>query len=331
MLGFSALVAVATQLLLVPLTFLLLRDAGDFAFEVDQPTTAEEDFAFAASSLTAAALQVIVTLVATLTLSGILTVVVSRAVLAQNVTTGEAWQQARPRLPALFGVTILVFLIIVGVFVVCLVPGIVLAAAGAPGAVVALAFIIGVPLFAVASVYLYVAFALAPPAIVLERQPVVASLRRSRALVKGAWWRTFGILLLVNVIAQVLAGILSVPFTIGAVAATFIGGGDEMNPYTIIPLLISALGSIVAGAVTWPFTAASTALLYIDRRMRREALDMQLTRAAGLAPQGQSATPGAPPPQPSFNPHPSTNPHPSFNQPPPGPPGEQPPGWTFGA
>jgi len=294
MIGFSALVAVASQLVMVPLTYLLLRDAGDVAFQVDQPTSTEDDFAFAASSVSAAALTLLVTLVATLILTGILTVVVSRAVLGQRITTGEAWQQARPRLPALFGVTMLVFLIVLAVAVVGLGPGILLAVASAPGPLVAVAFVVGVPLFLAAAVYLYVAFALAPPTVVLERQPVVASLRRSRALVKGAWWRTFGILLLVNVIAQILAGILSVPFTIGALGATFFTG-EDVNPYEIIPLLITAVGTIVAGAITWPFTAAATALLYVDRRMRREALDMQLTRAAGLAPAGQSATQGTTP------------------------------------
>ena len=294
MLGFSAMVAVASQLVMVPLTYLLLRDTGDFAFQVDQPTTTDDDIAFAASSISAALIQLVVTLVATLTLTGILTVVVSRAVLGQRITTGEAWRQARPRLPALFGVTLLVFGIVLGVAVVGLGPGIALAVSGAPGPLVAVAFVVGVPLFLAAAVYLYVAFALAPPAVVLEKQPVVASLRRSRALVKGAWWRTFGILLLVNVIAQILAGILSVPFTIGAVGAAFFTG-DDVNPYEIVPLLITAVGTIVAGAITWPFTAAATALLYVDRRMRREALDMQLTRAAGLAPVGQSATPGTMP------------------------------------
>ena len=131
--------------------------------------------------------------------------------------------------------------------------------------------------------YLYIAFALFPPVIVLERQPVMAALRRSRSLVRGAWWRTFGILLLVNVIAQLIANILSVPF----VALTFLVAwltGDDLNVYALLPLIVTALGTIVASAVTWPFTAVATALVYVDRRMRREALDIELARAAGVAP-----------------------------------------------
>jgi hypothetical protein len=288
MLGLSAVVAAITQVLIVPVTWLLLRDTGDQAFSFDQPATStpEEDVTFAASAITATGVQVVVTLVASLVLTGILTVAVSRAVLGQSISARDAWAQARPRLPALLGVTGLVLLIVLGLAVLALAPGVILALAGAPTVAIAIAFILGVPAFVAVAAYLYTAFALAPPAIVLERQGVVASLRRSRSLVRGAWWRTFGILLLVNLIAQVLAGILGVPFTVLTLLVAWVTG-DGLNVYAILPLLVTALGTIVASAVTWPFTAVSTALIYVDRRMRREALDLELARAAGLAPANQ--------------------------------------------
>lgn len=296
MLGLSAVVAVFTQVLIVPLTWLLLRDTGDLAFGIDQPASPDEQLAFTASAVSAAGIQILVTLLAALLLTGILTVVVSRAVLGQEISAGQAWTQARPRLPALLGVTGLVILIELGVMLLSVGPGILLAALGAPTPLVVLAFVLGVPVALGVAVYLYVSFALAPPAIVLERRGVRASLRRSRELVKGAWWRTFGILLLVNVIAQFLAGILSVPFTVLTLVVTFLTGGeDSINPYEILPLLVTALGAIVASAVTWPFTAVSTALLYVDRRIRREALDLELARAAGV-PLPTVDVPAGPPP-----------------------------------
>ncbi|MGH8895411.1 MAG: hypothetical protein ACRDWY_19205, partial [Actinomycetes bacterium] len=283
MLGLSAVVAVATQLLTVPLTWLLLRDTGDSAFGFDEPADADEQIAFTASALSATALQVVVTLVAALLLTGILTVVVSRAVLGQPIGAGAAWAQSRPRLPALLAVTGLVILVELGVLVAALGPGVLLAVLDAPTVAVVVAFVVGVPAAVATGVYLYVAFALAPAAIVLEKQRVVPSLRRSRDLVKGAWWRTFGILLLVNVIAQFLAGILSVPFTVLTLAVTFLtSDGGGINPYEILPLLVTAVGTIIASAVTWPFTAVSTALLYVDRRIRREALDLELARGADV-------------------------------------------------
>ena len=124
----------------------------------------------------------------------------------------------------------------------------------------------------------------------LERQGVVASLRRSRALVRGAWWRTFGILLLVNVIAQLVGNILSIPFVVITLAIAYVSSsGDSLNVFALVPLLVTSLGAIAAATVTWPFTAVSTALLYVDRRMRREALDLELARAAGVTPAGQPA------------------------------------------
>ena len=293
MLGLSAVVAAITQVLIVPVTWLLLRDSGDQAFSFDQSrtTTSEQDVTFAASAITATGVQVVVTLVASLVLTGILTVAVSRAVLGQSISARDAWDQARPRLPALLGVTGLVLLIMLGLAVLALAPGVILALASAPTAAIVIAFVLGIPAFVVVAAYLYTAFALAPPAIVLERQGVVASLRRSRSLVRGAWWRTFGILLLVNLIAQVLAGILGVPFTVLTLLVAWVTG-DGLNVYAILPLLVTALGTIVASAVTWPFTAVATALIYVDRRMRREALDLELARAAGLAPTNQTVPRG---------------------------------------
>ena len=300
MLGLSALVAVVTQLLTVPLTWLLLRDAGDVAFGFEEPTSTDEQLAFTASAFSATGVQVVVTLVAALLLTGILTVAVSRAVLGERISAGAAWQRARPRLQVLLGVTLLVILVELGVATLAIGPGVLLAALSAPTAAVVVALVVGIPVALALGVYLYVAFALAPAAAVLERLPVVASLRRSRELVTGAWWRTFGILVLVNVIAQFLAGILSVPFTVAALAATFVTGDPgSLNPYEIVPLLITSVGTILASAVTWPFTAVATALLYVDRRIRREALDLELARAVGVATPHRGPSPGPPHPGPA--------------------------------
>jgi hypothetical protein len=288
MLGLSAVVAALTQLISVPVKWLLLHDAIDTSVSTSSSADPEGDLTVLAGAVTSGGIEAVITAFAVLVLSGILTAAVSRAVLGQPISAREAWDRTRPRIPALLGVTGLVILIALGLAVVCLLPGILLAVAGSPGVVVGLVLVVGVPVFLVAGVYLYTAFALAPPAVVLERQPPMAALRRSRALVKGSWWRTFGILLLVNIIAQVLTGILLTPFQLLSLFVAYLGG-DEMNVYALVPLLVTAFGTIVAATITWPFTAVATALLYVDRRMRREALDLELVRAAGVAPAAGSA------------------------------------------
>jgi hypothetical protein len=300
MLGLSAIVAAITQLIQLPVTWLLLHDTADTTFSFDSNTTTDQDVSYLAGSFAAAGISVVVTLVAGLILTGILTVVVSRAVLGQRISGAEAWAQARPRLPALFGVTALVFLIVIGVLTVSVVPGVLLGVAGAGGGATLAVVVIGLLGGVAAAVYVYVLFALAPVAVVLERAPVMRSLSRSRTLVQGKWWRVFGILLLVNVLAQIIATVLNIPFTVlTLVAAWLSGSGDSLNPYHLLPLVISSLGTIVGYAITWPFTSAATALLYVDQRMRREGLDLELARASGVTLPSAPASPSYPqPPRP---------------------------------
>ena len=59
-------------------------------------------------------------------------------------------------------------------------------------------------------------------------------------------------------------------------------GFDSFNPYELVPLIITGVGTILGAAITWPFTAVATALIYVDRRIRREGLDIELARAAGF-------------------------------------------------
>lgn len=304
MLGLTILVATLTQLISVPLQALLLGgDLGDQLFSLEETATAQDSTSLATANIASTVILVLTTGPAVLILTGILTVVVSRAVLGERMDAGSAWRQARPRLPALLGVTLLILLAAVTVVLLLLAPAFVAGAAGSVGGAVALGLLGGLAAVA-AVVYLFVAWSLAPVAVVLEKQGVLASLRRSRRLVHPNFWRVLGILLLINVLAQLIAGLLSAPFVGGAfVVAYLIGDGETLNIYRLLPAVILALGTIIGAAITWPFTAVSTTLIYVDQRMRREALDIELTRAAGSGQSAtSSATPGADPTSPPYPP-----------------------------
>jgi hypothetical protein len=270
-LGLSAVVALVTQLVSVPLTWLLLGDL---------------DADLGAVGWTSGA-SLVVTVLATTFLTGVLTVVVSRAVLGEDVPMAQAWQRARPRLAALLGVTLLSMLAPVLAFALPLLPALALGLGDAGEGPLVTAVALGALTGIVLATWVYVRIALAAPAVVLEGSAPLPALRRSARLVQGAWWRTFGVLLLVNVVAGILSSILSVPFGIGA---RFLSS----DPADLGPLTLAAVGTILAAAVTWPFTAAATVLLYVDRRMRREGLDLELARAAGRtgAGPGGGAAPG---------------------------------------
>ena len=106
-------------------------------------------------------------------------------------------------------------------------------------------------------------------------------MRRSWALVQGAGWRTFGIYLLGSILAAVVSSVLAIPFAVLGAVTSFssIQNGQLPLTYTLSP----SLATLVSTTIVLPFTSGIVSLLYIDRRIRREALDIELARAAGVS------------------------------------------------
>ncbi|MGW2251407.1 hypothetical protein ACWCXH_14525 [Kitasatospora sp. NPDC001660] len=223
--------------------------------------------------------------------TALLTVVVSRAILGQGVTIGEAWRGARPQLLQLLGLTLLTGLILGGVMLLGFGPLIGYAAAGAASpAIVGLLVIVGLLSLPVVT-WLWIQLSLAAPALMLEKQGVITALSRSRRLVRGSWWRICGITLLSQVIAFIVSAIIAIPFTIiglvlglGDLQRQVESGGATQQPVAI--LVATAVAGVIASTLTVPFTAGIGVLLYVDQRIRREALDIELARAAGLPEYG---------------------------------------------
>lgn len=224
---------------------------------------------------TAAVVDFVVTTFGTLLLSGLITAVIGEGVLGRPVTAGDAWQRLRPVFWRLVGVTVVTFVITFGTIV----PGI-LAIVFAPAIFAVLLILAAVPV----GVWLWISFSLAPAIVVLEGQTVRGALRRSRALVQNSWWRVFGIILLAGVIAAAVSGVISIPFGLAGGGLTTLG--DNTDQVAFSQLVVSAIGGLIASTVARPFSAGVSALLYIDRRIRAEALDLTLARAAAERPGG---------------------------------------------
>jgi hypothetical protein len=215
-------------------------------------------------------------------LNGILTVLVGRAVFGAKVSAGEAWRRARGRVLALLGFTALEAL-----GAVVLIAGVVLVIAGVAAAANGVAAVlVGLPLagcLLALLIYLGTLLSFAPPLIVLERLPVIASIKRSFALVRGGFWRVLGIWLLAAIVAGIVSGSVSVPFRI---VGQILLVGNESTGKVMIGLVLLAVGAAIGQIVTAPFTAGVIVLLYADRRMRAEAFDLVLQTAAAWAPGG---------------------------------------------
>ncbi|MCH9733079.1 MAG: hypothetical protein K0U78_00745 [Actinomycetia bacterium] len=276
-LGLTTIVVVATQLLTVVLSLLPFAFTGQLAqaLSSDEPTAATL-ISQASSSITTG----VATLLSATLLSGLLTVIVGRAVFGAGITIGEAWRRFRPRLWALLGFTVLQAMGAVALIamVVLIIVVVTIAADGF------IAFLVGAPLvlaMIAALIYLATMLTFAPAVIVLERRDIIASIRRSFTLIKGDFWRVLGIRLLATLAAFLVAGAVGIPFSFTGLIAV---AASDSTSAAIIALVLLSVGSAIGQIITGPFTAGVIVLQYTDRRIRSEAFDLVLQTGAAAGP-----------------------------------------------
>ncbi|WP_405460514.1 hypothetical protein OG786_24195 [Streptomyces sp. NBC_00101] len=222
--------------------------------------------------------------------------VLREAVLGRPVTFRSVGRTAGSRLRAMVGTVLLTSLIGV-VPVVLMAVGeatallLVLSDGHRGGAAVAMALSILLLLAsAPLALWLWVKFSLAPTAVVLEDQGPVDALRRSSHLVRGDWWRVFGIGMLGYLVAGVASYFVQLPFSLLGVFSSALTTGDLGSNPTLTSVLVtlgSVAGIVIAGQLigqtfVGTFPPLLLGLVYVDRRMRTENLAQGLTEAAGL-------------------------------------------------
>jgi hypothetical protein len=270
-LGMSGLLAIVTTLLNV--LAVLAQDYSSFAEDVTGSSASSGTDANVNGTVASIPAN-LVGLLAGIVLTGFLVAVVGKAVLGHATTFGEVWRQVRGRILALVGLALLTGLLSFGAVALGIVVAVVL------GVLSPWLLFLGVPLALAAAafgVYVYVRLSLAPAVLVLERAGIRTAMRRSGVLVKGDWWRVFGILLLVQVIAGFVSSVLTVPFLLVAGINAF--ANPDAGSFTLL-FVVSQIGGGVATLLVAPFAAAARGLLYVDRRMRAEGLDLTLQAAA---------------------------------------------------
>jgi hypothetical protein len=190
-------------------------------------------------------------------LTGMVVVVVTEDVVGRTASFDLIWSKVRSRVWRLILLSLLVGLLAVLGLALCLAPGI----------------------------WLWGIWAVAVPALIIENHGILRAMRRSQDLVRGTFWRVWGIRALGFAITGVIGAVISL--TVAAIAsavtgdrpAGFLGtsgGGSLSWAY----LLISAIGTAVLVTLTAPFQASLDSLLYVDLRMRKENLAVDLQQAA---------------------------------------------------
>ncbi|MDT7572945.1 MAG: hypothetical protein QOE05_3119 [Actinomycetota bacterium] len=279
-LGLSAALAIISTVLNVTLAVTVFRPLIDFdisTFDSSGSTSTDEVDGFFGGALLGSLGSSLVTALATVILTGVVTVVAGRGVLGEPITLGEAWSVVRSALGRLIGLSLLIALLVYGSLAVGVTLAIVLVAALGP-----VSLVVGLPVAIAAvglTVYLYCRLALAPCSLILERAGIRTSLRRSGVLVGGAWWRVFGVLLLAWFVAMIVANVIQAPFLVFGLGKGLLSG-DALADGISTLLVLSYIGAGIAQTVIAPFSAGVRALLYVDRRMRAEGLDVALTAAA---------------------------------------------------
>lgn len=242
--------------------------------------------------------QVVLFSVVSSMLSGIIALAAVRSQLAHRAGPRELMRLVRPAVPALAAVGLvqsLSFMLLIGGWALA-VFGIGAGADAAISSEVAGAAALGMMLVGGVLVLIFgIRLVLAGTVVLMEgrhapdiglhipvRVGVWGSLRRSWQLVKGKFWRVFGILLfgalVVNIIGYALQfGVSALILTVGGWA----GSSDSTGAVVVTIVLGVAVGiaTLITLIASLAFMSAVQALIYLDLRVRREGLDLWMRPA----------------------------------------------------
>lgn len=249
----------------------------------------------------------IVYLLASAVVQAAVPVVLQEAVLGRPIRFGAVWSRAWSRVWAIIGTVFLTGLILVIPMALFLAAfaGLMIytVSLGDEDGVVPLMLFgfLGALLIAPVATWLYVRFSLAPTIVVFEQQRPVAALRRSVRLVRGSWWRVFGVGLLAYGLAATLGYMIQMPFQAAGMLPGVFDPADMGADPTAGELiavfggliLLSLLSQLISQLFTAIFPPLVVGLLYVDLRIRTENLGPVLAEAAGAALPEQY---GPPPP-----------------------------------
>lgn len=186
-------------------------------------------------------------------LTGMVVMVVTEDVVGRSAGLDLVWSKVRSRIWRLIALSLLLTVVQGLALLLCVAPG----------------------------VWLWGVWAVAVPALIIENRGIGGALGRSRGLVRGTFWRVWGIRALGYLVGGVLitvVGMLAGALTGYQPANAFGSSSDGSLSWAYS--IVAALGTGVAATFTAPFLAGVDSLLYVDLRMRKENLTVELQQAA---------------------------------------------------
>ncbi|WP_309620975.1 glycerophosphoryl diester phosphodiesterase membrane domain-containing protein [Salinibacterium sp.] len=284
MFGFS----LALTGLIFLVTLVVVGLVSFFAFSRVTSATGEDAAAIAAGAtatiILSALVPVMLSIVVTAFLQAVVVLEVARGTVGEKLKLRGLWNAAKGRIGAIIGWALLLTgAAVTALAILSVVIGLIIAFGGTAGIVIGV--ILGVLAAggsAVVWFWLGTRLCLVPSALMLERLPLRAAITRSWSLTTGYFWKTLGIQLLVSVIVQTVASIIAAPLQgVLLLGSSLINpNGDEtgLAVGVVVLYILTVIVTIVFGAIAAVIQAATTALIYIDIRMRKEGLDLELSR-----------------------------------------------------
>lgn len=258
MLGLSALIAVVQALIVAGFSYVTFSALGDVNVSDTGDATGTTSLGPLFGSESVQFVGFVVSTLLGSILTGMLTVAITQDVLGVRLTVGQVWERTRGRIWPLLAIAVVTTIVEFVGLAFCLAPGI----------------------------WLWGIWAVSVPALMVEHTTMRRALGRSRQLVRGTFWRVWGIRALGALIAMAVAAFLVIPFEIvGLVVDNGIfSDSTGANHVPALFLVLTAIGSALAATFTAPIRAGIDALLYVDLRMRREGLDLVLQHHVMQAP-----------------------------------------------
>lgn len=280
-LGLTAVIVVAAvavgTLISIPLTTLFTDLFGSVFAEVGTDP-AFEDLGFTQDLLgvtygSAIGTGLLLTLASPLAM-GVMAISVSDSVIGRKISVSDAWGRTVKRAWFLIGFSLLTMLVVLVAY--ALATGIVVGLFLIDPTVGVIGLFLVLAALFVGAVWVFTRVILIPPALAVEGGGFWETCRRAWKLTRGTFWRVLGIYLLTSLILGIIGQVVAVPVSLLLSLSMVMQSGAGLA-------VSYGVTYVITGGMSVLFLGGVMALLYIDTRMRREGLDVQLQAAAAAA------------------------------------------------
>ncbi len=205
-----------------------------------------------------------------------------------QITVAEVWERVRSTFFMYVGTALLFTLLAIATYIVMIIP---VALFGVISPVLASLFLIA---FFVAICYIFIATSLTFIIRSYEKSGFFEALVRSFKLVQGKWWSTFGIILVLYLIAGVISYVFMIPWYIVFVVSALHDAGVEgyQNTTSVMGVISTILLTIyhLAQMLLYSLPAIGIAFQYFNLVERKEARGL-MSQIQTIGEQGPSTSP----------------------------------------